>query len=54
MKKQNKDYDNNELNKKELILSFNIWIYYSSYKNSYNITNQYKNKIKYFNNVYNL
>ena len=52
IKKWNREYDNNELNVNKLILSFNSWIGYSSYANSYNIINKYRNKIKYFKDVY--
>jgi len=51
IRKWNKEYDNNVLNVNELILSFNSWIAHSSHTNSYNITNKYKSKIKYFINI---
>ena len=53
IRKWNKEYDNKELNVNKLILSFNSWLSHSSHANSYNITNKYKKKIKYFNDEYN-
>ena len=52
IRKWNKEYDNKELNVNKLILSFNSWLGHSSHANSYNIINKYRNKIKYFKDVY--
>lgn len=48
IRKWNKNCDNNKLNITKLILSFNSWLGHSSLANSYNISNKYKSKIKYF------
>ena len=51
IKRWNKEYDNKELNVTKLILSFNSWLGHVNHANSYNITNKYKSKIKYFINM---